>query len=204
MPLPLGSYTIDANGTPNTLIITSVDGSGNVSGSVFGQPITGLYQEGSNELNFLRIMAADISEFQTYDGRLYAFSATANEETYTLAGTFQEFPSTGPVSFLPWSAQLTQKLKEGKDGKDAKDGKDGKDGGKDHKDGKDQKDKDGGKDLESMPPAGDPTGPVDQLGARFESPEQRLAIGQAFIGQKERPDVGGRMLRAGGEAGASE
>ena len=202
MSLPLGSYSINADGTTGVLIITSVDASGDVSGSVFGQPITGLYQEDSDELNFLRIMAADISQFQTYDGRFYAFSTATNEVTYTLAGTFQVFPSAGPVSFFPWSAQLAEKdAKDGKDG--AKDGKDGAKDGKEHKDGK-ESDKEGGKDLESMPPAGDPTGTVGQLAARLESPGQRLATGQAFIGQKERPDVGGRILRGGGEAGASE
>ena len=45
---------------------------------------------------------------------------------------------------------------------------------------------------------------VAQIAARLDSIEQRLAIGQAFIGQEERPDVGGQMLRDEGEAGAGE
>jgi hypothetical protein len=217
LALPVGSYNIVANGASVSggLTITSVDSAGGLSGTISGQPITGLYEQASDRITFLRVMAPDLSQFQTYDGRLYGFSTATNQVTYTLAGIFQEFdPSTdqpGPAAFFPWSAQLVQKAKEKekekeKEAKEAKEKEKEKE--KEAKEAKETKEVTERKELDKVlegPAAmtGDPTGMLGQLAARLDNLEQRVAIGQAFIGREERPDVGGQMLQEG-EAGAGE
>jgi hypothetical protein len=200
MPLPVGTYTIDANGTTGTLLIGSATGSFN--GTVFGQPFTGLFNEADQKLTFMRVTSADLSTFEVYEGTLFAFSPSANTAIQTLAGEFRVYPTPGPVSPFLWSAQLSQKLKEGKDTKDG--GKD-KEVTKDIKDHKDHakenfKDKEhGGKELElpqGLNVSGTQTA-LDQLAMRLSAVEQQLSVGQSFIAPSERPAVG--IKASGGE-----
>ena len=193
MPLPVGTYTINANGTIGTLVIGSATGSFN--GTVFGQPFTGFFNEAEQKLSFLRVTSTDLSTFQVYEGTLFAFSPLANTAIQTLAGEFRVYPTTGPVSPFQWSAQLSQKLKEGKDTKDG--GKD-KEVNKDIKDHKDHtkenfKDKEhGGKELEVFQGFGasGSQSDLEQFAMRLSAVEQQLAVGQTFIAPSERPAVG--------------
>jgi hypothetical protein len=202
MPLPLGSYTINANGTIGQLVIGS-SATGSFNGTVFGQPFTGFFDEAEQEFRFMRVMSADLSTFEVYRGTLFSFMPNISTLVETLAGEFRAFPSSGPATPTYWSAQLTQKVKEkeGKDGKDKEQSKDSKDS-KDHKDHikENFKDKEhGGKELE-LPPGVRPADlqtTLEQLATRLGAVEQQLAVGRSFIAPSERPAVGTKA--AGGE-----
>jgi hypothetical protein len=197
MPLPLGTYTINADGTIGTLVIGSTS-TGTFNGTVFGQPISGFFDETEQEFSFIRVMSADLSTFQVFHGTLFSFSPTISTLIQTLAGEFLTYPLTGQATPFTWSAQLSQKLKEkeGKDGKDKEQSKDNKDS-KDRKDNKEngkEKEflKDGGKELE-FPQAVqsfDLESVIGQLSIRLSALEQQIAVGNSFIAPSERPHVG--------------
>src|SRR5262245_59315395 len=125
MPLPSGSWNINASGTVGTLTVAP-DGMGGFNGTVFGQPLVGFFDETARTFRFLRVMSPDLSTFQVYTGVLFQCSTAPNTITFTLAGTFEVFPSTGAVSYFSWLANMAQKLKE-KDKEASKDNKDSKD-----------------------------------------------------------------------------
>jgi hypothetical protein len=190
MPLPVGTYTINANGTKGTLVIGSTS-TGSVNGTVFGQPISGFFDETEQEFHFLRVTSSELATFQVYQGTLFSFSPTASTNIFTLAGEFLSFPATGPAAPSTWLAQLSQKLKE----------KDGKDGGKDKEHAKEVKDakdhvkelaKEGHKELEHPQgvPLSDLHSLVALLSTRLDALEQQIAVGRSFIGASERPAVG--------------
>jgi len=201
MPLPLGSWNINANGSLGTLTVTP-DGMGGINGSVFGQPMVGFFDETARTVRFLRVMSPNLSTFQVYTGALFQFSTAPNTVTFTLAGNFEQFPPSGSVNSFSWFAQMAQKLKEkekeaGKDNKDNKDSKDRKDNND-----KDKEDKEFGKDgpkeqLDLVSPMSllDVGTPLGQLIQRVNTLEQRLATGQAFIKPEERPPVGEQALQ---------
>lgn len=195
MPLPVGTWNINANGTTGTLIVGSTT-TGTFNGTVFGQPLAGFFDETEQEFSFIRVTHADVSTFEVYHGTLFSFSPSTSTLVYTLAGTFRTYPAAGATAPLSWSAQMSQKLKE-KEGKDGKD----KEQSKDNKDFKDRKDaKEGGKEVEKHPkdkelealPAAQPDQAMmlDQLATRLSALEQQVAVGQSFIAPSERPVVG--------------
>jgi hypothetical protein len=197
MPLPVGTWTIDANGSTGTLIIGS-GAAGTFNGTALGQPLSGFFNETDQEFSFIRVTSPDVSTFEIYNGTLFSFSPNVSTAIFTLGGTFRTYPPAGgAVSPFAWSAQLSQKLKE-KEGKDSKD----KEQSKDTKDIKDRKDnKELGKDVEKHPKdkelealpqfaAADATATMDQLSQRLSAVEQAMAVGQAFISTAERPVVG--------------
>lgn len=204
MPLPVGSWTIDANGTDGTLVVGTTS-SGNFSGTVFGQPFTGFFDETNQEFSFIRVMGTEatfpyISVAQVYEGTLFSFSPTTGTVVYTLAGTFRTYPPSGSdTPPYEWWAQLSQKTKE-KDGKDG--GKD-KEASKDSKDLKDRKDaKEGSKEVEKTPKDKEHEAmalpmamEVDEISQRLSAIEQALAVGRAFISPSERPTVGAQATR---------
>jgi hypothetical protein len=198
MPLPLGTYTINANGATGTLVIGSASG-GTFNGTVFGQPLTGFFVEAEQRFNFMRVTSAELSTFEVYEGTLFSFSPTVSTLVQVLAGEFRAFPTPGAVTPFLWSAQLSQKLKEkeGKDGKDKEVDKDSKDFKDHHKENfKDKefgKEKEhGGKELELAQGGGvsDMRSALDQLAARLSAVEQQIAVGRSFIAPSERPAVG--------------
>jgi hypothetical protein len=196
MPLPVGTWSINANGNVGSLAVGATS-SGTFNGTVFGQPLSGFFDETDQEFSFIRVTSPDVSTFEVYHGTLFSFSPTVGTVVFTLGGTFRNYPPAGAVSPFEWSAQMSQKLKE-KEGKDGKD----KEQSKDTKDLKDRKDnKEGGKDIEKHPKdkelelasqsaATDAGATVEQLAQRLTAVEQALAVGQAFISSSERPVVG--------------
>lgn len=52
MALPLGTWKANINGLETDLIISGIDPQGRVSGSVFGVPIRGLWNDGSQTITF--------------------------------------------------------------------------------------------------------------------------------------------------------
>jgi hypothetical protein len=198
MPLPIGTYTINANGIIDTLVI-GFTATGSFNGTVFGQPIQGIFDETEQEFSFIQVTSPDLSTFRIYYGTFFSFSPTSSTLIQTLAGEFLSYPSTGgPATPFTWSAQLSQKLKE-KEGKDIKDKEQSKDV-KDIKDRKenlkekDGKDKDVHKELEiPFSQAGqsfDQGAIIEQLLTRLSALEQQIAVGQSFISPSERPHVG--------------
>jgi hypothetical protein len=196
MPLPVGAWSINANGSIGTLVVGATS-TGTFNGTALGQPFSGFFDETDQEFSFIRVTKPDVSTFEVYHGTLFSFSPTVGTIVFTLGGTFRIYPPAGAVSPFEWSAQLSQKLKE-KEGKDGKD----KEQSKDNKDLKDRKDnKEGGKEIEkhpkdkelefaSQPVATEADTRVEQLAQRLTAVEQVLAVGQAFISPSERPVVG--------------
>jgi hypothetical protein len=189
MPLPVGTYTIHANGAAGSLVIGST-ASGTFNGSVFNQPISGFFDEADQEFSFIQVTSPDLSTFNVYHGTLFTFSPTIGTIVQTLAGEFLSYPSTGPATPLTWFAQLSQKTKE-KEGKDGKD----KEQSKDTKDVKDRKDhiKENFKELEHPPqsvPMTDVQTMLMQIETRLAALEQQFAVGRSFISPSERPAVG--------------
>ena len=194
MPLPSGSWNINANGTVGILTVAP-DGMGGFNGTVFGQPLVGFFDETAQTFRFLRVTSPDLSTFQVYTGVLFRFSTAPNTITFTLAGTFEVFPSTGAVSFFSWIARMAQKLKE-KEKEASKDNKDSKDNKENLKDKEFDKVLLKEKELEASPMSFPDVGTsLDQLMQRVNTLEQQLATGQSFIKPEERPPVGGQALQ---------
>lgn len=89
MALPKGNWKINGNGWPGLLFL-SVDGSGNVTGTAYENPIQGFWDEGAQKLMFLRSPNNDPSSSQIFTGYLFM-----TDNTYTLAGSFQGFAGSG-------------------------------------------------------------------------------------------------------------
>jgi hypothetical protein len=94
------TYTINGNGHLGDLVITSIDASGNLNGTVFGQPIIGFWDEDGQKITFMRIIdAGDPSKTQIYTG--YRFRTEGGCEDGvgdvcdTLTGSFEAFSGTG-------------------------------------------------------------------------------------------------------------
>ena len=76
MSNPTGTWQINANGHRGDLVISSVDAQGNLSGTVFGDPIVGFWNEGSQKITFARSQnATDPLALQVYTG--FHFGANA-------------------------------------------------------------------------------------------------------------------------------
>jgi hypothetical protein len=52
--LSIGDWKFNGNGSTGTLKISSIDGNGNVQGSVFGDPIIGFWDEDAQKITFIR------------------------------------------------------------------------------------------------------------------------------------------------------
>ena len=94
MANPTGTWQINANGFRGELVISSVDSQGNLSGTVFGDPIVGFWDETSQKIIFARSLnPADPSTLQVYTG----FHFDANELLFPVGGTVQ--PPVPPFPF---------------------------------------------------------------------------------------------------------
>ncbi len=90
MPESVGTWSINANGSQGHLQVEAVDGEGNLTGSVFGQPITGFWDDVAKSITFVRIASiGDASANQIYTGYLIDKPSTV------LVGSFQAFKGTG-------------------------------------------------------------------------------------------------------------
>jgi len=93
---PTNTWGITANGFPGELDV-QVDSSNRVSGSAFGDPITGLWQPTTGTFSFTR----GGSTTQIYKGFLVApLDNDPLNAVYTLAGTFDDISGT-----FGWFAQ---------------------------------------------------------------------------------------------------
>ena len=93
---PVISWTINANGFLGQLVITAVDSqTGNLTGTVFGTPISGFWDGVSEKITFIRMInAANPATAQVFTGYMFN-NATSQGQIYTLAGSFVGFRGTG-------------------------------------------------------------------------------------------------------------
>lgn len=215
MSLPVGTWSIttDTLGAPGTLTIGSVDASGNIAGSttiLSSGGIVGFYDAGAQTVSLSNVNVADPAHaFIVFSAALFQVTtgtppATSETTDSVLAGTYESYPPGSATSAGRWVASISQKVKE-KEKEAAKDTKDLKDL-KDHKEGKEGKEaaikeqiKEQLPEILPQSPASDPAGMVQQLALRVGALEQRLAVGQAFIGAEERPDVGNQTVQGSGD-----
>jgi hypothetical protein len=218
LPLPVGTYQFNANTAAGQLIVSS-SGTG-FTGTALGNPIVGFFDETSQAFRFLLTNAGTSPPtLESYTGTLFTAVSTAPDShgntiqttTNTLAGLFEYFPNSvsGPITtgVFTWLATMSSSVKTkeakekeaSKDTKDVKDHKDAKEGVHEKipaKDAADGKGGPGGGLPEVMGgeaggmPAGDLNATISQLMQRLSAVEQQLAIGQSFIAQEERPEVG--------------
>ena len=169
---------------------------GPVSGTIFGDPFVGFFDETAQTLTILQNPMLNskggfnntlVTPFTVYQGTFFQF--TSGGATYSvLSGTFISNTGSGTPGTTAWYAQNPPPVKVGKEGKDGKDHKDGKEG-KEHKDAKEKEPVDKLvreklPEIHGVEPFA-PDHPIDPLTASMEA-----ATGQAFIGPDERPAVG--------------
>lgn len=96
--LRTGTWKINANGFKGNLEIAPVDAQGRVSGTVFGNPIRGFWDEDAKRITFMRIPNASVpSSIQVYTGYMFRNSLGSDAE-FTLAGYFESFSGTGSTT----------------------------------------------------------------------------------------------------------
>src|SRR5438105_146312 len=98
-----GEWTIDANGFLGQLNIVSIDGAGNLSGTVYGDPIVGFWDDDAKKITFIRVInPLDPLSFQIYTGFFFVdplfWAGNQGDISYTLAGYFEAFSGTGATA----------------------------------------------------------------------------------------------------------
>lgn len=206
MSAPMGTWNINANGTTGTLIL-SASATGGITGTVFGNPLTAVWDETSQILSFSRATegAPKSFAFEVYIGTLFQPYDTPNGLVkgegvpLMLAGNFGKATvggSIGPFAQFGWFATSDIKFKE-KEGKESKEHKDFKDG----KEGKEKEHLDKIPHEKTPPEIQQSFGPSDLVPAQMEgatASEVRIATGMSFVPVEERPQVGGSALQANG------
>src|SRR5713101_9941524 len=82
-------WDFDSNGFTGTLNV-AVDGSGNLTGTVYGNPIQGYYNNVSNEMMFVRSIGSSPAQQQIFTGYYWREGALD-----VLAGSFEGFSGSG-------------------------------------------------------------------------------------------------------------
>ena len=97
LPSPIGTWTVNGNGYPGTLVIHSIDAHGNLAHStIYDQPIIGFWDDRAQKLTFMRLINHDDpSTFQIFTGYLMR---GVNDGALALAGSFEGFSGTGAVA----------------------------------------------------------------------------------------------------------
>jgi hypothetical protein len=94
----MGTWQMNANGYRGELVITAVDPQGNLSGTVFGNPLVGFWDETAQKIFFVRnTNPADPSKMQVYTG----FHFDANQPLFLEGGTVPPPPPFPPPPFPP-------------------------------------------------------------------------------------------------------
>jgi hypothetical protein len=92
-------WDVDANGAVGKLVVTAIDAAGNLTGTIFGDPIQGFYFPPTESVCFTRQQQAELAPdgLQVYTG--YAFTgflpAAGAPKTVAAAGTFEAFRAAG-------------------------------------------------------------------------------------------------------------
>src|ERR1700674_5133378 len=107
--LPTGTWAIFGNGEQGELVITSVDGQGNLTGTAFGAPITGVYHPWSGQIHFSRQVDPSILKVQVYTGHIAIVTTGVDAPHYLLAGSYITIPF-GLRPHLGWYATITKPI----------------------------------------------------------------------------------------------
>ncbi len=106
--LPTGAWAMTANGSSGALAITSIDASGNLSGTALGIPIKGFWDGFARRITFETNKAS--IDLRVYTAYLYSSTTIYREQTtYTLAGSFEALAGSGGKaqrSVFGWTAEL--------------------------------------------------------------------------------------------------
>jgi hypothetical protein len=196
MATPMGTWNINANGTTGTLIL-SASTTGAITGTVFGEPLSAVWDETSQVLHFSRATKSGPDfAFEVYTGTLFPAYATPNGLVASegvplmLAGNFGQFSVPGgpfgPSNHLGWFATNQVKFKE-----------------KEAKEKEKEKEKETLKEKESIHEKVHPDKPTEvpsgqslasrDTAASAASDSGRtsfVAVGRSFVGAEERPAVG--------------
>jgi hypothetical protein len=108
--LPLGQWSITANGFLDVLNLTGVDASGNLNptSTVFGNPIVGVWDGLSEKIEFIRVVSSDPKMHQVYTGYLMDRSEQMQQQ-FVFAGSFIAFGASGNIpqrTVYGWFAAL--------------------------------------------------------------------------------------------------
>jgi hypothetical protein len=94
MANPVGTWQINANGFRGDLVISSVDPQGNLTGTIFGDPVVGFWNETAQKIIFARSTGGGgFAALQIYTG----FHFDANQPLFPAGGTVQ--PPAPPFQF---------------------------------------------------------------------------------------------------------
>jgi hypothetical protein len=109
--LPVGDWQFNGNGFEGTLKISAIDVNGNVQGAVFGNPITGFWDEDAQKITFIRIIdSKNPSTLQFHTGYMFS-NGEGSGKLYTLTGAFEGFAGTGANAqrtTYGWYARIKQ------------------------------------------------------------------------------------------------
>ena len=108
--LPLGQWSITANGFLDVLNLTGVDFNGNLSPTctAFGNPIVGVWDGLSEKIEFIRVVSSNPKTYQVYTGYLMDRSAAMHQQ-FMFAGSFIAFGASGNIpqrTVYGWFAAL--------------------------------------------------------------------------------------------------
>lgn len=107
-----GTWSVEGNGYRGELVIQGVDAQGRVSGTIYGQQISGWWDEAAGRLTFLRMGdPADPTSYQAWDGYQWddLNPQPGENKRSHLAGSFETFAGAGGTAQRPtygWYAEI--------------------------------------------------------------------------------------------------
>jgi hypothetical protein len=103
MALQTGTWKVDGNGHQGDLVIQNVGADGRLTGTIYGQPIKGWWDEEDRRITFLRQAAS-----QSWDG--YGWEQPIGSDVnFFLAGSFETYAGGGGSAKRPtygWFATM--------------------------------------------------------------------------------------------------
>ena len=90
--LPLGKWSIYGNEEQGILEIKTVDNTGNLTGTAFGDNITGVYNASAGVIHFSRKMNTSALDYQVYNGNISVVATNVDAPEFLLAGSYHGFP----------------------------------------------------------------------------------------------------------------
>jgi hypothetical protein len=96
--LPVGDWSVNADGYHGTLHISGIDVAGNIQAgsTIYGNPIVGFYDSTAGRISFIRPLGSTAIYDQVYNGYLYR--DIPNPSLYFLAGDFAAYKGGGGVT----------------------------------------------------------------------------------------------------------
>ena len=100
---PLGTWTMNGNGSSGTLTINSVAADGTITGTVLGSVLKGFYSDSAGRLVFYRAISGSTSStppelIQIYEGYLHPCFSSNPNGSQCIEGSFQAFAGTGATA----------------------------------------------------------------------------------------------------------